>query len=172
MKKMKILGLIAIIAIIGLGMVACGDDCIDHDWDWDIAMETGATATQLGKQDGTCKVCDATTTRNVPGVALIGTYTLVGTATQTAIITYGDILITNSATSSQFDYKITDWQKQITGGTTDFTNGYRLVGKATSTSGSFDADKNETALILYYNETGSSFRIKWSSEADLGGTYN
>ena len=80
MKKMKILGLIALVAIIGLGMVACDEgECEEHDMLWDEMGVTGGSATTLGDQSGTCKDCDFETTRKAPGSALLGTFTVVGT---------------------------------------------------------------------------------------------
>ena len=195
MKTMKILGIVAIAAIIGFAMVSCGDDedCA-HEWEKVNATEPLRGATGMRESSDInekCTKCDETRVVRNPRIALtsdlvgswIGT-TTPGTGQKLTInndffkllLSNGnvaiDIEIANgkdgplqSDGTPSFEGK--GWENVTTGGSTTHASGYRIHGKTlTKADGWSDADK----VTLYFNSDKSEFVIKWEAETNLGTT--
>jgi len=181
-EKLRILGIIAIVAIIGFSMVACdGEDDCEHEWEVVVAPYLG----EVGKAK--CELCEGEEDIAALGKDVFyGTWKGTGSAAfeKWTIIIEADTLAVRhddypiaSNPDSRFDFEITDWGSIISntrensnGPAATYAKGYKLTGTTTSTaatSGYLDLPK-QTEIELYLHVSDDRMWIFWGTAAGSG----
>ena len=171
-EKLRILGIIAIIAVVGLAFVACDDgaDC-DHVWgEW--IEDKAATLSAEGERHRICEECDETEYEDIPKwEALFGTTwnnTNTGAGQHLRITANKfEINVTKPATNPSgdiFNFTIDSWEysdSTVSGhGLTGDVIAFKLKGSL-ERAGAFTAGTAEFDIFVTLDE--GSLRIYWSS---------
>jgi len=166
-ERIKLFGIIAIIAIIGLSMTACGEEC-EHEWEVTKAAYLG----EAGEES--CDACGET-----QEIAALGQSAFYGkwtTAPWTVEIDAGKLEITNTGQTDKFVFTITEWGNIIENGRTStvgpaatYKKGYKLTGTSTALNSLNIPAQTEIEIFLhvdtdkmwnfYVSSNGGSSRI-------------
>jgi len=173
MKKMKILGLIALVMVIGLFAVACDGEC-DHAEDkldeWEVV--TAATLAAEGLREATCE-CGVLVEENIPRwEALFGT-TWWNNGSQFVKITEEKFELnvrtpTGITIEQGIDFSITDWEYT----TVEDAHGLTAPVTAFELTGTMNRIKGYTTFTKFkitVTEAGGHFKMFWSGSTNVYG---
>ena len=177
MKKMKVLGLIALVMVVGFAMVACDDgtDC-DHEWgEWDI---TPATLALEGERSRVCTVegCEEEDFEKIPRwTALYNTtwnnggsqyLKITATAFQLNITTPAGITVTD-----KIDFEISKWEyaelSANNGGLTGDATAFKISGVTKEKLGAFADDYTEIKINV--TVAGGQMKMHYTSSENVSG---
>ena len=180
MKKMKILGLIALVMVVGFAMVACDDtEGCDHEWgDWEVI---NATLALEGERSRVCEVegCGEEDFEKIPRwTALFNTTWRngEGAGSQYLKITENAFQINVTApqgnvSPDKFDFEIATWAyaDASTGhGLTGDVTAFQVTGTTKENTGALD---DETGFKINVTVSKSHVKIDWGSTGVSGQTF-